>query len=380
MPAIHTRQIVQRVATALLAVLLFESTMHGPARAAAPDASRPPARQIDDDRKMEYRANDLLAKGLELLEAREEDRGLKMIQTVPQMFPKTKARFRAYLAIGKYQMGKHQYDLAAKAFGQLAESDDPEDRAEGLYQAGICKYDRGNYDGAFTDLRHVTTDYPWSVFANESYYYIGQCHFKLGHWAKAIEALELVGTSVPAETKGETCAEAGQRLYIKIADKNLVVLNTQKEKVKVRVTAKSGDSEEVVLTPFGKSGEYWLGSIQTELGEPVPGDGRLQIIGGDEVTVSYVNRYTSEGKLNQQVLAHVRMVSTASVGFTDGAYHEYVKGVLADQPAFIRVKDMNRSVSKERADHRQSALALQGAQRKQGREDRRRRGGRRGPL
>ncbi len=349
MPANHTRQIVSCFATALLTVLLLGFAMHGPARAAAPAASRPPASRADEERKMEYRANDMLAKGLELIEAKEEDRGLKMIQTVPQMFPKTKARFRAHLAIGKYQMGKHQYDLAAKAFGQLAESADPDERAEGLYQAGICKYERGNFDGAFTDLRRVTTEYPWSVFANEAYYYIGQCHFKLGHWAKAIEAMELVGTSVPADTKGEACAEAGQRLYIKVADKNLVVLNTAKDRVKVRVSAKSGDAEEVVLAPFGKSGEYWLGSIQTELGEPVPGDGRLQITGGDEVTVSYINRYTSEGKVNQQVLARVRMVSTASIGFTDGAYRQYVQGVFADQPAFLRVKDMNRSVSKDPA-------------------------------
>ena len=94
-----------------------------------------------------------------------------------------------------------------------------------------------------------------------------------------------------------------------------------------------------MLSPFGKnSREYWLGSIQTELGDPSPGDGRLQITGGDEVTVSYINRYTAEGKINQQVLARVRMVSTASVGFTDGAYREYVRGVFADQPVFLRVR------------------------------------------
>ena len=193
----------------------------------------------------------------------------------------------------------------------------------------------------------MTIEYPWSVFANEAYYYIGQCHFKLGHWAKAIEALEMVGTSVPAETQGEAAAEAGQRLYVKVLDKNLVVLNTDKEKVKVLVAARSGDKEQVLLRPFGKSGEYWLGSIQTVLGEPAAGDGLLQISGGNEVTVSYVNRYTSEGKVNQQVLAKVKMVSTASVGFTDGAFREYTKGVIAEEPAFLRVKDMNRSVSKE---------------------------------
>ena len=284
---------------------------------------------------------------MELLEAKQEERGLKMIQSVPQMFPKAKARFQAYLALGKYQMEKHQYDLAVKPLAQLAQSEDAEERAEGLYQMGICKYERGDFDGAFADLRRVTSDYPWSVFANEAYYYIGQCHFKLGHWAKAIEALEMVGTSVPADTKGDCYAEAGQRLYIKVSDKNLVVLNTAKEKIKVQVTAKSGDNEDVTLAPFGKGAEHWLGSIQTVLGEPLPGDGQLQISGGDEITVSYNNRYSADGKIDQKVLAKVKMVSTASVGFTDGAFREYTKGVFADGPAFIRVKDLNRSVGKQ---------------------------------
>ena len=311
---------------------------------------------------MEYRANDMLAKGLELLEAKEEDRGLKMIQTVPQMFPKAKARFRAHLAIGKYQVAKHQYDLAAKAFGQLAESEDPEERAEGLYQAGICKYQRGNFDGAFTDLRRVTTEYPWSVFANEAYYYIGQCHFKLGHWAKAIEAMELVGTSVPADTKGQACAEAGQRLYVKVADKNLVVLNTDKDKVKVRVSAKSGDAEEVVLAPFGKSGEYWLGSIQTELGEPVPGDGRLQIIGGDEVTVSYVNRYTSDGK-GQPASPGPCPHGLDRLGRLHGRGVSPVRQGRIGRPAGLYPRQGHEPQREQgsRADHRQSLLALQGA-------------------
>ena len=86
--------------------------------------------------------------GAELLEAKQEERGVKMIQAVPQMFPKTKTRFRDYLAIGRFQMGNRQYDLALKPLEQLAKSEDPQERAEGLYQLGICKYERGNYDGA----------------------------------------------------------------------------------------------------------------------------------------------------------------------------------------------------------------------------------------
>jgi len=39
------------------------------------------------------------------------------------------------------------------------------------------------------------------------------------------------------------------------------------------------------------------------------------------------------------------MVSTASVGFTDGAYREYTKGVFADQDCFIRVRDLDRDIT-----------------------------------
>ena len=80
---------------------------------------------------------------------------------------------------------------------------------------------------------------------------------------------------------------------------------------------------------------------------PAPADGRLQIVGGDEITVSYINRYSADGKLNQTVLTKVKMVSTASVGLTDGAFREYTKGVFGDEPAFLRVKDLNRSSTKE---------------------------------
>src|ERR1035441_9653161 len=48
---------------------------------------------------------------------------------------------------------------------------------------------------------------------------------------------------------------------------------------------------------------------------------------------------SESGKQNVQRTVNVKMVSTASVGFTDGAYREYTKGVFADQNCFIRVRD-----------------------------------------
>jgi len=298
-----------------------------------------------EESRMEYKANDMINRGIDLIRGKQEERGLKMIQSVPEMFPKSKARFKAYLETGKYYVDKRQFDLAVKQFNYVSESEEPEEAAEGLYQIGICYFSMNNYDKAFMALRKVTSDYPWSVFANEAYYYIGQCHFKLSRWSKAIEALQMVGTSVPANQEGATFAESGQRLYVKVYDKDLVVQTASNEQVKVNLTSAAGDKETISLSPLGKSGEYMIGSIATLPGKSAPGDDQLQLVGRDSITVTYTDHNTETGKLNADILGKVEFVSTSSIGFTDGAYREYIKGVFGDQEAFIRVKDLDRDTT-----------------------------------
>ena len=48
-------------------------------------------------------------------------------------------------------------------------------------------------------------------------------HFKLGHYSRAIEALEKVGTSLSAEDSMIEKVEAGKRLYIKLDDKDFAM-------------------------------------------------------------------------------------------------------------------------------------------------------------
>lgn len=305
--------------------------------------------EMKEEAKIDFQANDMLKKGVELLEQKQDERALKLISSVPRMFPGSKVRFQAYLVLGKYYVEKRNFDLAAKQFIPLGESDDPELQAEGLYQTGICHYFSNNYDKAFMALRKVTNDYAGSIFANEAYYYIGQCHFKQGRWAKAIEALEMVGTSVSdVAVKGPVRTEAGQRLYVKIYDLDLVVLAELQKKLEVEIVTKSGDREKVRLEPLGKSGEFYIGSIPTQGAEPKPADGILEIMGGDSATVTYNDENTESGKRNQKEVGNVEFVSTASIGFTDGAYREYTKGVFADQECFIRVKDLDKDISSQR--------------------------------
>jgi TolA-binding protein len=325
------------LAALLLLPLLLVAAERGP-KGAAPASN--------DDPKVDFKANDMLNKGLELLEQpQQEDRAIKLLQSVPQLFPKSKVRFKAYLALGQHYIKKRNYELAAKQFEQLGSSENQDEQAEGLYRLGMSHYYLNQFDRAFMALRRVTNQFPWSVYANEAYYYIGQCHFKLNRWANAVEALEMVGTSVPLNAEGETFAEAGQRLFIKIHDKDLVVLLKSSDRLKVRVAAKSGDREEMVCEPLGRSGEFFIGSVQTQPGKPQPGDGILQTTGGEVVTADYVDENTQENQQNVKRLSTVKLVSTASLGFTDGAYKDYAKGVFGDSEAFIRLKDLDKDIS-----------------------------------
>ncbi len=335
-----------RLAASSEAILIAAFLLVAPALAGepAPKAKGDPA----EDAKTEYRAADMLKRGIELLEMKQEERGLKLISSVPRMFPNAKARFKAYLVLGQHHVEKRNYELAIKQFRYLGDSEDADQQAEALYQEGICYYNLNNFDKAFMALRRVTNEFPWSVYANESFYYIGQCHFKLGRWSKAVDALEKVGTSVPTNTEGQTLAEAGQRLFVKVFDRDLVVLITLGGKPKATLTTARGDKEEVALELLGQSGEFYIGSIPTLPGEAKPGDKLLQIIGGDTVAVETVDANTESGKRNEKRLATIKMVSTASVGFTDGAYREYTQGIFGDGEAFIRVKDLDRDTTAQK--------------------------------
>ena len=329
----------------LLALMGFALLSPNTADAARKSKRRAP---MTEEAKIEYKANSLIGKAEELLTQQQEERGIKMLQSVGRLYPKSKARFTANLVMGRHFAKKRDYELAIKQFSAATESENPEEQAEAQYQAGICNFQLNDFDKAFTTFRRVTSDFPGSVYANEAYYYIGLCHFKQERWSRAVESLKRVGTSVSPDENLATLSEAGQRMFIQVEDKDLIVLLGDKATVDVNVETENGDKEVVALEVLGRSGTHYIGSIPTAPGSPEPGNNILEIQGGSKAKVSYVDANTGGGDRNVEVLANITMVSTASVGFTDGAFREYTEGVFANQPFFVRVKDIDRDTSDQK--------------------------------
>lgn len=297
----------------------------------------------------ELRAKRMMDNALELMQTGQEERGVSMLEAVNTMFPESKTRFKAALELAKHYQEKRKFDEALAQLETARESPEDEDQAEAWFRSGAIAFEQASYNEAFANLRRVTNEFPGSPFANHAYDYIGQAHFKQGRWGKAVEAFRMVGTAVPDNlvTEEEILAEAGQRLFVKVTDKDLRILKMLGEDVTVSFEAQSGDRETTELEKLGRGGEEWLASVRMAPDVGETDDGVLTVQGGEWITVQYIDRNTENGEMDVKKTSKVRIVSTGAVSITDGAFHRSVKGVFAGQPAYVKLTDLDLDTGPE---------------------------------
>ncbi len=333
-----------------------------------PPAPRPkaPSGKAAASAEDEFAARRLLKRAEDLLLARETERAVKMIESVIEQYPNSKAVFEAWLALGKHYVGAANYPAAinalrhlnalkkdAAASAPLAEGGedltgrDLDIYLEGLYLTGIAHFHTHQFAAAFPILRKITNSYPNTVWANQSYYYIGMCHFAQGNWNRAIEALSLVGTFVDPSSPAIEYAEAGRRFFVKVEDADLPVLFRLGKKPLVTLETKNGDKETLECIPLGGEAGIFIASIPTRVAQAKPGDGELQVIGGDTITAKYVDDNTQEGQKAVAREKKVRVVSTAVLRFTLGTFESNASGAFLGQPLHVLLHDVDMDTTPE---------------------------------
>jgi TolA-binding protein len=298
---------------------------------------------ITEDRK----ARKLLEAGDARLEADEKQKALEIWQTVLDQFPRSKVRFDAHMRIGEHLLtSKGAYDEARKHFEAVAEEGNSDDamRATGTLKQGICFYEARIYGKCFKILRKVIEDFPASEEVNRAYYYIGLGHFKQGHYSRAIESLEKVGTAFSEKEKGMEKVEAGKRLFVKIEDADLAIL-AQEEVVEVLCSTKRGDQEKVNCRAVGRNSRIVLGSLPTRLGKVAKGNGFLEVGGGDVVDVTYVDKHTASREFGKKRLKQVQVVGQGKASIMDGSYRDTLRGVVLGKIVNLQVDDPDGDVS-----------------------------------
>jgi len=310
--------------------------------------------KVRSDDTGEAEAQRLLDKSQEFLQAKETERGVKMLETVLEQYPKSHVRYTAFLALGRYYVGVHDLGKAIGYLANLKVFDQPDaeltpaDRAiylEGLYLMGVAYFQMHQYSTAFPILRKITNDYPNTIWANQAYYYIGMCHFAQQNWGKAIEALNMVGTFVDPSSPTVQYVEAGRRFYVKVRDADLPVLTSLGKPVTVTVETTHGDKESIDCVPLSPGSDVYIGSIPTEIGTAKPGDHILQVRGGDMITTTYFDANDEAGNINVPRISKVKVVSSGTVNFTLGDYETRATAAFFDQPLFIVLQDEDLDVS-----------------------------------
>lgn len=299
---------------------------------------------------VDRQAKHLFDKAIELMDYKQYERGLAMLNTVVRDNQGSILAHRANMAMGKHflEHGKPKESLnyfllltrvLAPSPGTQRTEEETELFHEALFQAGFAHYQAGQYGAAFPLLRRLTEVAEQTKWANMAYYYIGMSHHNLKNWNKAIDALSLVGTEIedPGEDMGRI--EIGQRLYAKISDGDVPILRKLGKPITAKLTTSSGDVEILEGVPVAGRKDEMLISAPTEVRQPTPGDGKLQVAGGDTVTVTYIDDSTDEGTKGEMRTDKVRAVSTGTIGFFLGDYDTPAYLAFPGQPQALMLRD-----------------------------------------
>ncbi len=292
-------------------------------------------------------ARKLLQAGDARLELGENEKALEVWESVVERYPQSQVRFDAHLRLADHLLKEVRDPDKARLHYEAAAVEangNDERRAYAYLQTGTCFYEAANYGKCFTIMRDVIARFPASTQVNDAYYYIGLGHFKLGHYSRAIEALEKVGTALSQEDSKIDKVEAGKRLYIKIDDPDLAILPAG-EQVKVRFKTKSGDEETVACDLVGRNARMALGGIVTTLGPPVPGNGILEVRGGDTIGVTYVDAHTAEKTSDEPRLKEVVVVGNGLARITDGSFQQEIQAAVLGKSIHLQVSDADHDVT-----------------------------------
>jgi TolA-binding protein len=307
--------------------------------------------------EVDPQAKHLFDKAMELMDYKQYERGLAMLNSIVRDNQGTLLAHRAHMAMGKHFLEQRATADALNHFmlltrvlapvpGEKQSEDEISLYQESLFQSGFAQYTAGQYAAAFPMFRRLTEVAGKTTWANQAYFYIGMSHYHMGNWNKAIDSLSLVGTEV-ADAEGDDLGriEIGQRFYAKIVDADIPVMRKLNQPIQAMVKVSSGDSEVVTGAPVPGKDNEMLASAPTALGNAKANDGVLQMVGGDTLEVTYIDDSTLDGQKGVSRNGKVRAVSTGTVGFYLGDNSTPAYIAYPGQPQVVMLRDADLDTS-----------------------------------
>lgn len=239
-------------------------------------------------------------------------------------YPVARAQFR-YIAEGEEFLGSRQAtvaelltaevdrltnrsDEALRLLNQLARSKDTFTRAQALFYTAKVQADQEQYEEA-RDLLEQAMEIESDL---EMVFFQKQLQLQLRDLLSARSWL--------VDSEGRDKIVPDRPLEISVQDRNSV-MSKNFSSITLRVwTETTGDEEFLTLSQADDAGELFMGDLPTEMGPAVPGDGRIQIVGGDKIHYDLSEEFIAKTNYERTQPTEVvlRVVSDADLFATSG--------------------------------------------------------------
>ncbi len=275
----------------------------------------------------------------------------------------------ARFGIGETYMAQKVYDQAAEIFTDLAESPVPAISIRANFLLGVVALRQDQHDEARRIFLTVLENAPDADLANETLFNLAEVYGIEQRFLTQLETLRTVGRLGQELKLWHT---PGTAISVVVQDSDLGISHGDTRIPVVVRTEPGKDQEQSFLTSGGAGKGIFLAEVPTILGIAKPGDGTLQVTGGDTITVDYPEDFkkqfqfeflsntrlkiASDGQLE---VASSEIIDEEEATFTDALKKEVAEPAAAEPRAasrpksqvkpgnlvYVQVKDGDRDLS-----------------------------------
>ena len=253
---------------------------------------------------------------IQLMLARNYQRALQFdiaraeFTTVLNIYKDQPEAIDARFGIGETYMAQKVYDQASVIFTELAESAVPAISIRANFLLGVLALRQDENESARRIFLSVLENSPDANLANETLYNLAEVYGIEQRFLTQLETLRTVGRLGQESKLWQT---PGNALPIVVQDPDLGISRGD-TRIPVLVRTEPGNDEERSFLTSGGAGKgIFLSEIPTMLGAANPGDGVLQVTGGDTITVDYPEDFKQEFQFGFLGNTRLRIASDADL-------------------------------------------------------------------
>lgn len=242
--------------------------------------------------------------------ARQYDVARAEFTTVLNIYKDQPEAIDARFGIGETYMAQRVYDQAGEIFTDLSENPNPAIAIRANFLRGVLAIRQEDNEQARRIFLAVLEQAPETELANETLYNLAEVYGIEQRFLTQLETLRTVGRLGHESKLWHT---PGKALSVVVQDPDLGISRGETRIPVIVRTEPGNDREESFLSSGGAGKGIFLTEFPTTLGKANPGDGILQVTGGDVILVDYPEDFKKQFQFEFLSNTRLRIASDGSL-------------------------------------------------------------------